>query len=118
MIVSANGWIKIRKYLYLKVSNGFRFDHTLIIIMSPSALYTCLVFILFACSVSNGFDVVIYGATPGGITAAITAARASPSYSIVIIEPTSNIGGMATAGGIGLRDLGLEVTSELNINIV
>ncbi|CAF1156792.1 unnamed protein product [Adineta steineri] len=59
------------------------------------------------------YDIAIYGATLAGISAAITAARVSPSFSIVIIEPTAYIGGMSTAGGIGLRDLGLEITSEL-----
>jgi ribulose 1,5-bisphosphate synthetase/thiazole synthase len=61
------------------------------------------------------YDIIIYSATPGGIAAAITAARASPSSSIGIIEPTSYIGGMAAAGGIGLRDLGLSDTSKLII---
>jgi ribulose 1,5-bisphosphate synthetase/thiazole synthase len=85
--------------------------------MSPLTLYSFTIFVLFACSVGSAYDVVIYGATPGGIAAAITAARTSPSFSIVIIEPTPYIGGMATAGGIGLRDLAWEVTSELIIKI-
>lgn len=69
-------------------------------------------FLLTLCSVSSAYDIAIYGATPGGIAAAITAARLAPSFSIVIIEPTVYIGGMSTAGGIGLRDLGTEATSE------
>jgi len=73
--------------------------------------------VLFACSVSTAYDVAIFGATPGGIAAAITAARTSPSFSIVIIEPTSYIGGMSAAGGIGLRDLAYENTSEFIIKI-
>jgi len=85
--------------------------------MSLLTLYSATVFILFACSVSIAYDIAIYGATPGGIAAAITAARTSPSFSIVIIEPTSYIGGMATAGGIGLRDLALEITSKIIIKI-
>ncbi|CAF1608658.1 unnamed protein product, partial [Didymodactylos carnosus] len=48
--------------------------------------------------------------TPAGIAAAITAARTSPSLQIALIEPSANIGGMSAAGGIGLRDLGLEET--------
>jgi len=85
--------------------------------MSPSILYSFIIFVLFACSISTAYDVIIYGATPGGIAAAITEARTSPSFSIAIIEPTSYIGGMAAAGGIGLRDLAWEVTSELIIKI-
>lgn len=80
--------------------------------MSLSILYSCTIFILFICSISSAYDVVIYGATPGGIAAAITAARTSSSLSVVLIEPTSYIGGMAAPGGIGLRDLALEVSSE------
>jgi ribulose 1,5-bisphosphate synthetase/thiazole synthase len=80
--------------------------------MFTSILYSSIIFLHFVCSVSIAYDVLVYGATPGGIAAAITAARLSSSFSIVIIEPTLYIGGMSTAGGIGLRDLGLEATSE------
>jgi len=73
--------------------------------------------VLFTCSVSIAYDVAVYGATPGGIAAAITAAQIAPSFSIVIIEPTSNIGGMSAAGGIGLRDFALEITSKFIIKI-
>jgi len=58
------------------------------------------------------YDIAVYGATPGGISAAITAARASSSLKIALIEPTADIGGMSTGGGLGLRDLGLIDTSE------
>ncbi len=81
-------------------------------IILTSTFYSFIIFIVLISSVCTVYDVAIYGATPGGIAAAITAARSSPSSSIVIIEPTSNLGGMATADGIGLRDLGLEVTSK------
>jgi len=40
--------------------------------------------------------VVVYGATPGGITAAVAAARAG-SW-VVLIEPRTHIGGMITSG--------------------
>lgn len=42
------------------------------------------------------FDVVVYGATPGGITTAIAAAR--DGRSVLLVEPTHRIGGMATCG--------------------
>lgn len=85
--------------------------------MSSSTLYSFIVFVFFACSISTAYDIAVYGATPGGIAAAITAARASSSFSIALIEPTAYIGGMSAAGGIGLRDLAYENTRELIIKI-
>jgi len=41
-------------------------------------------------------DVVIYGATPGGIAAAIAAAKGG--HAVLLAEPTIRIGGMATNG--------------------
>lgn len=41
-------------------------------------------------------DVVVYGGTPGGITAAIAASREGAS--VVLLEPTQHVGGMATSG--------------------
>jgi FAD dependent oxidoreductase len=41
-------------------------------------------------------DVVIYGATPGGIAAALAAAKGG--HSVLLAEPTIRIGGMATNG--------------------
>ncbi len=69
-----------------------------------SGIAPFLIVLLFVCSFVTGYDIIIYAATPGGIAAAISAARTSASLSIAIIEPTSYIGGMATAGGIGLTD--------------
>lgn len=59
-------------------------------------------------------DVVVLCATPAGIAAAVGASRAfegagRPS-SVLVLEPSSFIGGMASAGGIGLRDVGLPAT--------
>ncbi len=48
-------------------------------------------------------DVVIYGATPGGIAAGVAARRESAS--VIIIEPSRWIGGMV-AGGLSSTDLG------------
>ena len=47
-------------------------------------------------SSATRFDVVVYGGTPGGITAAIAAAR--EGHSVVLIEPTRHVGGMSTSG--------------------
>ncbi len=48
-------------------------------------------------------DIVIYGATSGGITAAIQAAR--EGHTAVLIEPTKFVGGLTT-GGLGATDIG------------
>ena len=52
-------------------------------------------------------DLVIYGGTPAGIAAAVTAAREGAS--VVILEPTRWIGGMVT-GGLSRTDVGKEQT--------
>ncbi|MCX6889544.1 MAG: FAD-dependent oxidoreductase [Verrucomicrobia bacterium] len=48
-------------------------------------------------------DIVIYGGTSGGITAAIQAAR--EGRTAVLIEPTKFLGGLTT-GGLGATDIG------------
>ncbi|MDF9796579.1 hypothetical protein OKW21_001842 [Catalinimonas alkaloidigena] len=49
------------------------------------------------------YDIVIYGATSGGIAAAIQASRMDKS--VILIEPYLRIGGMTT-GGLGQTDIG------------
>jgi hypothetical protein len=48
-------------------------------------------------------DIVIYGATSGGVAAAIQAAR--EGRTVVLIEPTNFVGGLTT-GGLGATDIG------------
>ena len=67
-------------------------------------------FLLFAfLFASNGqnkqksYDIVIYGGTSAGITAAIQSSRMNKS--VLLIEPTSRIGGLTT-GGLGATDIG------------
>lgn len=48
-------------------------------------------------------DVVVYGATSGGVCAAVAAARAGAS--VVLLEPGRHVGGM-TSGGLGYTDVG------------
>ncbi len=81
----------------------------------PSVLFVSTILFFYSSS-TVAYDIAVYGATPGGISAAITAARVSSSLKIALIEPTADIGGMSTGGGLGLRDLGLDETSELLIS--
>lgn len=41
-------------------------------------------------------DVIVYGSTPGGVCAAIAAAREGAS--VILLEPTGHVGGMSTGG--------------------
>jgi hypothetical protein len=50
----------------------------------------------------NKYDIVIFGATPAGIAAAIAAARLGSS--VALVEPTTHLGGMMS-GGLGRTDL-------------
>ena len=58
---------------------------------------------LFCGSTLPAADVVIYGGTSGGITAAIQTARQGKTA--VLIEPTKFLGGLTT-GGLGATDIG------------
>ena len=52
---------------------------------------------------ADRYDIVVYGGTSGGVTAAIQAARMGKS--VVLIEPTKFLGGLTT-GGLGATDIG------------
>ena len=64
-----------------------------------------LVLVNFSCQHENEemYDVVIYGATPSGIAAAIQVARMDKK--VLLVEPTFQIGGMST-NGLGMVDVG------------
>jgi hypothetical protein len=51
----------------------------------------------------NSADVVIYGGTSAGVSAAIQTARLGKS--VILIEPTNRLGGLTT-GGLGQTDIG------------
>jgi len=51
----------------------------------------------------TAYDVVVYGATSAGITAAIEAAKLGQK--VILIEPSGRIGGLTT-GGLGDTDIG------------
>src|SRR5215813_649933 len=48
-------------------------------------------------------DVVVYGATAGGVIAAVAAAREGTS--VILVEPGKHVGGMVS-GGLGATDTG------------
>ena len=50
----------------------------------------------------HNFDVVVYGATPGGIAAAVSAARMG--HTVALLEYHAHMGGM-TASGLGKSDI-------------
>ncbi|MDP8905245.1 MAG: FAD-dependent oxidoreductase [Chloroflexota bacterium] len=50
----------------------------------------------------DGFDVAVYGATAGGVCAAVAAARAG--VRTLLVEPGRHVGGMVT-GGLGRTDM-------------
>lgn len=51
------------------------------------------------------YDIVIYGGTAAGITAAVQAKKMDKS--VIVIEPSQRIGGM-TSGGLGDTDIGMK----------
>ena len=55
------------------------------------------------CTPTATYDVCIYGGTSAGVVAAYTAAQSG--LDVVLVEPTSHIGGMTT-GGLGYTDIG------------
>ena len=72
-------------------------------------LCRCLVLLVVA-SVSfaaNSFDILVYGATSGGVIAAVAAAREGAS--VALVEPGRFVGGMTT-GGLGKTDHGKKET--------
>jgi hypothetical protein len=55
-----------------------------------------MLFVAVAAARAQSVDVVIYGATPGGIAAALAAAKSG--HSVLLVEPSIRIGGMTTNG--------------------
>jgi hypothetical protein len=72
-----------------------------------------LSFLVFACSAwaaEYSADVVVYGATPAGVCAAVGAAR--EGVKVLLLEPTSHVGGVNT-GGLCFSDSNQTVRSTL-----
>jgi FAD dependent oxidoreductase len=57
----------------------------------------------FSSASADNYDIVIYGGTAGGVTAAIEAARLGKT--VAIVEPSQHLGGMTT-GGLSATDYG------------
>lgn len=55
------------------------------------------------CAAEKPHDIVVYGGTSGGIIAAIQAAKSK--HSVVLVSPTSYLGGLTTSG-LGWTDFG------------
>ena len=53
--------------------------------------------------INDLYDLVVYGGTSAGVTAAVQAARMGAE--VVLIEPGSHLGGLS-AGGLGATDIG------------
>ena len=58
---------------------------------------------LGGCNQPADYDVCVYGGTSAGVVAAYSAAQ--QGLSVVLVEPTTHIGGMTT-GGLGFTDIG------------
>lgn len=70
--------------------------------MNKKIYYIIAVCILFTCTAYAQYDLVIVGGTPGGIMAAIAAAKQQKTS--VILERTSHVGGLP-ANGLGATDI-------------
>lgn len=72
-----------------------------------AALASVMALTLVSCgSNSRNTDVVVYGATSGGIAAAIQARRLGKS--VVVLEPGTHLGGLTT-GGLSWTDIGNKI---------
>ncbi len=72
------------------------------------ALFLFLSILTISCqqkkgTTSNTADIIIYGGTSAGVTAAIEASRMNRS--VILIEPSNRLGGLTT-GGLGQTDIG------------
>ena len=68
------------------------------------SLATCMcVLMQLPAIAADRFDVVVYGGTSAGVTAAVQCSRMGKS--VVLVEPTQFLGGLTT-GGLGATDIG------------
>jgi hypothetical protein len=58
-----------------------------------------VLWLLSPAAAAQSFDVVVYGGTPGGVTAAVAASRSlGRGGSVLLIEQTRHVGGLSTSG--------------------
>ena len=74
-------------------------------LLAKSSILAAAVVLGFASAVraEEAYDVVVYGSTPAGITAAVQATRMGKRA--VVVSPETRIGGLTT-GGLGQTDIG------------
>ena len=70
--------------------------------MRRAALFSLFMFFLGTTYAQNKFDVVVVGANPGGLMAAIAAAKLGKK--VLVLERTNHIGGLP-ANGLGATDI-------------
>ncbi|MDB6135090.1 MAG: hypothetical protein JWM59_3333 [Verrucomicrobiales bacterium] len=72
-------------------------------LLSALILLQCPAWLANAKAAEAEADIIVYGGTSGGVTAAIQARRMGKS--VILIEPTKFLGGLTT-GGLGATDIG------------
>jgi len=73
------------------------------VMVAGGALLLAAGFARAANTKAESFDVVVYGATSAGVTAAVQSARMGKT--VVLLEPSRHMGGLTT-GGLGATDVG------------
>jgi hypothetical protein len=71
--------------------------------LTPWLLAAAAAFSGQACAFEPSYDVIVYGGTASGVSAAVQVARMGRS--VLLIEPGKHLGGM-TSGGLGATDVG------------
>lgn len=84
--------------------HAFKMAHVLLLFLS--LLHVCHVHT----AADYSFDVFVHGATPGGVTSAVAAAR--HGVSVVLVHPGAYIGGAMT-GGLSNADYGMHASSVI-----
>jgi len=74
------------------------------------------------CNYNHFYNLIIYGGSEAGVSAAIQARRANPSISVAIIEDTDWLGGQLSAQAVTTYDVWkvnytMDLTSEINERI-
>src|ERR1700742_2124409 len=76
----------------------------------PLFVFACLGFLASLQAADLSADVIVYGATPAGVCAAVGAAREGAK--VILLEPTNHVGGVNT-GGLCFSDSNQTVRSTV-----